>query len=143
MKIITISRHNEQTSHNDEPELIKTAVDYMAKCGKHFTEKTLEYALNKIENADKTKHVFTISDIKEYIDKNDKYPSRSNIFDITYTANMAYADFHPTVIYTVEDCIRYALAVANDIDGYEGIEFCRWVSDLMGKSIDIKWGNFI
>ena len=56
---------------------------------------------------------------------------------------MAYADFYPTLLHTVDECIEYALAVANDVDGYEGIEFCRWLADLMGKHVRINWNEFI
>ena len=70
-------------------------------------------------------------------------PLRSNVYDITYTANMARADFYPNLLNDTDKCIEYALNVANDIDGYEGIEFCRWIADLMGKNIKIEWNNFM
>ena len=56
---------------------------------------------------------------------------------------MAYADFYPSLLDTIDKCIEYALAVANDVDGYEGIEFCRYLADLMGKHVKIDRNNFI
>ena len=53
-----------------------------------------------------------------------KIPSTSTIYDVTYTANMAYADFYPELL-TEHECVKYAMAVANDEDGYEGIQLCR------------------
>lgn len=47
---------------------------------------------------------------------------------------MAYTDFYPHLLDTTDKCIEYALAVADDVDGYEGIEFCRWLADIMGKT---------
>lgn len=35
-----------------------------------------------------------------------------------------------------------AAAVANDIDGYTGIQFCRWVADVAGKKENIDWDKF-
>lgn len=61
-----------------------------------------------------------------------KIPSTSTIYDVTYTVNMAYADFYPELL-TEHQCVKYAMAVANDKDGYEGIQFCRWVADVMTK----------
>lgn len=142
MKIITIHRHDDNHI-KEKPKLLNTAIDYMSKYGNHFNTDTLKYALEHMENNDKTEHRFTVEDIKQYIDNNGHtYPSKSNLFDITYTANMAYADFYNVVLYTTDDCIRYALAVAEDIDGYEGIEFCRWLADLMGKNVNVEWNNF-
>ena len=56
---------------------------------------------------------------------------------------MAYADFYPSLLDTTDKCIEYVLAVANDVDGYEGIEFCRYLADLMGKHVKIDRNNFI
>lgn len=58
--------------------------------------------------------------------------------DMAYTANMAYADFYPTVLDTVDKCITYAKLVASDPDGYEGMEFMRWTSDAIGKSLTLN-----
>ena len=40
-------------------------------------------------------------------------------------------------------CLDYAMAVANDEDGYEGIQFCRYIADIMGKDDTIDWNDFI
>lgn len=61
--------------------------------------------------------------------------------DVTYTANMAYADFYPELL-NEHQCIKYAAAVANDKDGYTGIQFCRWVADVAGKKKNIDWDKF-
>lgn len=66
-------------------------------------------------------------------------PKGTTIGDFLYLANMAYADFYPAVVKTEEDCIKYALAVANDPDGYEGMPFCRWTADLIGTGRQIDW----
>lgn len=58
--------------------------------------------------------------------------------DIAYTANMAYADFYPAVLDTVDKCVTYAKLVASDPDGYEGMEFMRWTSDAIGKSLTLN-----
>lgn len=70
-----------------------------------------------------------------------KIPDTSTIEDVTYTANMAYADFYPELL-NEHQCIKYAVAVANDKDGYTGIQFCRWVADVVGKNENIDWDKF-
>nr|DAE31746.1 MAG TPA: Proteasome maturation factor UMP1 [virus sp. ctBM815] len=35
------------------------------------------------------------------------------------------------------------MAVANDEDGYEGIQFCRYIADIIGKDDTIDWNDFI
>ena len=55
--------------------------------------------------------------------------------------------YHPQVEYTracvVIRFLDYAMAVANDEDGYEGIQFCRYIADIMGKDDTIDWNDFI
>lgn len=38
---------------------------------------------------------------------------------------------------------RAAYKVANDPDGYEGMIFCRWTADAIGKAISINWEKFV
>lgn len=38
---------------------------------------------------------------------------------------MEHADFYPLLLKDAKSCIIYAMEVANDKDGYEGIQFCR------------------
>lgn len=44
---------------------------------------------------------------------------------------------------TVDKCVTYAKLVASDPDGYEGMEFMRWTSDAIGKSLTLNWEDFI
>ncbi len=37
------------------------------------------------------------------------------------------------------DCVQYAIAVASDPDGYEGMAFCRWTADIIGNGVTIDW----
>lgn len=153
MKVITICRHNEENSSRDKIQSksseniqngIKDAVDYIAKHKYHFTESLMNYAISKMQNSDNTDGRISKDTVENYMNTHGYTNSlRSNLYDITYTANMARADFYPNLLNDTDKCIEYALNVANDVDGYEGIEFCRWVADLMGKNIKIEWNNFI
>lgn len=49
--------------------------------------------------------------------------------------------FYPELL-NEHQCIKYATAVANDKDGYTGIQFCRWVADVVGKKENIDWDKF-
>ena len=40
-------------------------------------------------------------------------------------------------------CLRAAYKVANDPDGYEGMIFCRWTADAIGKAIKLDWEKFV
>lgn len=62
---------------------------------------------------------------------------------VTYATNMAYADFYPDPLKDEAACLRYAHKVANDPDGYDGMIFCRWTADAIGKAIKLDWEKFV
>lgn len=68
-------------------------------------------------------------------------PGKVTTDDVTYAANMAYADFYPDPLKDEAACLRYAHKVANDPDGYDGMIFCRWTADAIGKSNQVGLGK--
>ena len=62
----------------------------------------------------------------------------------TYLANMYYADLYPGPIERWRaSCLKAAYKVANDVDGYKGMVFCRWTADAIGLAIKIDWEKFV
>ena len=117
---------------------------YLEKYGKHFTIKLADFASEQMVNSDGTNKHWDVSDIKQIIDELGYIiPISSTIGDIIYTANMAHADFYPLLLKDAKSCIIYAIEVANDKDGYEGIQFCRWMADVKNKNLEIDWESFI
>ncbi len=117
---------------------------YISTYGLHFTDDLCKHASGKMVNDNGTEHTWNTDDVQAAMDRlGYTKPAGSTIADITYTANMCYADFYGTVINTEDDCIKYAMSVANDKDGYEGIQFCRWLTDVEHKQSKIDWEKFI
>lgn len=122
----------------------KGYLEYVEKHGYHFTDILAEHASKMMINANGQTHTWTASQIKKSIENIGlSIPNKVTIGDITYSANMAYADFYPDVIKDETACLKYALKIANDPDGYNGIIFCRWTADVIGKAIKIDWEKFI
>lgn len=117
---------------------------YINLHGKHFTDSLAEYASSLMINTDESSHSWNTQDMhNQLLSLNLSIPQTSSFGDIVYTANMAYADFYPKLLVNKEDCILYALEIANDKDGYEGIQFCRWLADITNKNIKIDWSKYI
>lgn len=111
---------------------------YVAKHGYHFTKQLAIMASEQMKNVDGTSHRWTVDEIR-LATNNEIISKGTTIGDILYLANMAYADFYHKVIKTESDCVQYAIAVASDPDGYEGMAFCRWTADIIGKGVTIDW----
>lgn len=113
---------------------------YIEKHGPHFTECLAEYASKQMENANGKEHTWKPSEVKMALSEDGlKIPGHATLGDVTYVANMAYADF------SLKDdlCMKLAYDTANDPDGYDGMIFNRWLSDILGKGVNINWREFI
>ena len=155
MKKIIVMRHSydseEERHHHQESDIIHSLpyekaakalmgargyVAYVAKHGYHFTKQLAIKASEQRKNVDGTSHRWTVDEIR-LATNNEIISKGTTLGDILYLANMAYADFYPKVIKTESDCVQYAIAVASDPDGYEGMAFCRWTADIIGKGVTI------
>lgn len=119
---------------------------YIETHGLHFTEDLAKEAVNHMTNANGDTHVFTMAFINQWLLDNNIATSilrNSTLGDIYYAANMAYADFFPEIIKDSNDCIKLAVAMAKDVDGYEGLIFARWLADCKHKKLDINWKEYI
>lgn len=95
-------------------------------------------------NANGQQHSWTASQVKKSMESLGlSIPGKVTTGDVTYAANMAYADFYPDPLKDEAACLRYAHKVANDPDGYDGMIFCRWTADAIGKAIKLDWEKFV
>ena len=117
---------------------------YLAKYGKHFSINLADYASEQMINSDGTNNHWHADEIKSVIrELGYIIPLSSTIGDIVYTANMAHADFYPLLLKDIKSCVIYAMEIATDKDGYEGIQFCRWLADIENKNLQIDWNSFV
>lgn len=118
---------------------------YVKKYGYHFTDALAEHVSKMMENANGQQHTWTAAQVKKSMDGLGlTIPKNVTLGDVTYLANMYYADLYPDPLKDEASCLRgSAYKVANDPDGYEGMIFCRWTADAIGKSVDINWKKFM
>ena len=132
------AEETEALAHNTDFE------KYVKLHGYHFTDALAELASEMMENANGQAHTWTASQVKRSMDSLDlNVPSNITSGDVTYLANMYYADMYPDPLKDEASCLRAAYKIANDPDGYDGMIFRRWVSDIAGKALHIDWKNFI
>lgn len=118
-------------------------VKYVEKHGLHFTDALAEYASSKMVNANGQPHSWSVTQVKKLMENlGMQVPKHVTMGDMTYLANMFYADLYPDPLKDEASCLKAAYKIANDPDGYEGMTFCRWSSDVMGKAISIDWEKF-
>lgn len=123
----------------------KHYLKYLEKNGYHFTHELAEYASALLKNANGQEHTWKVLQVMKVAAEvaTDYNAEHCTEGDITYLANMYYADFYPDIFKDSELCIKAAVKMSHDPDGYEGMVFCRWVSDVIGNEVKIDWEQFV
>lgn len=139
--------YEHELPYSDAKEALKANqhyTEYVHKHGFHFTDALAEHASKMMVNSNGQPHSWTTSQVKKSMEGLGLLiPSKVTLGDVTYAANMAYADFYPDPLKDEASCLKYAYRVANDPDGYDGMIFCRWLVDIIGKAIEIDWKKYI
>lgn len=122
--------------------------EYVKKHGYHFTEALAEHVSKMMENANGEEHTWTAQQVKKAMENLGLIPlgetvTHATLGDVTYLANMYYADLYPDPFKDEVSCLKAAHKVAKDKDGYKGMIFCRWTADAIGKGISIDWKKFV
>lgn len=122
--------------------------EYVKKHGYHFTDALAEHISRMMENASGQEHSWTAAQVKKAMESLGLMPfgktkTEATLGDVTYLANMYYADLYPDPFKDEASCLRAAYRIAVDPDGYKGMIFCRWTADAIGKGVDIDWKKFI
>lgn len=125
----------------DDPDYKK----YEEKYGEHFNDKLAVWASKQMQNAHGEKsHSWTVEEVKSvFASLGFVKPEKITWGDAAYAANMAYADYYGGSLKTDADVIRHAYEDISDPDGYPGKVFNRWLSDVMGKQMQVKWSDFV
>lgn len=121
-------------------------LNYIKKNGFHFTDSLAAEASKNMQNSDGTSHRWTPEGFEAALNMYGLKAANLNhctVADMCYLANMAYADgFYEGMPDAEKWCLKYAVKVADDIDGYEGMPFMRYLSDTIGKNIKIDWNKY-
>lgn len=154
--------HHEGHHHEDKTKDIKESIirslekefkEYIAKHGYHFSNALAEFASRQMRNAEEVENgsnnhqILTAEYVKTKLTflgltVSPETTGTNTLGDITYEANMVYSDVYPELL-DKEDCIRYGYLIAKDPDGYEGMIFKRWCTDMMEKHLKIDWLEYI
>ena len=118
--------------------------EYVKKHGYHFTDALAEHVSKMMVNASGQQHSWTTNQVKKSMESLGlTIPKHVTHGDAAYLANMYYADLYPDPLKDEASCLRAAYKIANDPDGYDGMIFCRWTADAIGKAIKLDWEKFV
>lgn len=117
---------------------------YLSYYGWHFNKKLYEFAVGMMKDREGKKMTPVNPDeLDTLLEKRGVYPHTNELYDAAYLACMAKADFWGSSIEDEEHLAKYVGDVLCDPDGYDGIVFCRFVSDCCAKGIAVFWDRML
>ena len=121
---------------------------YLRKYGPHFNEKLLNFAVSKMETlndkGEKSKLIpITKVELDNLLNQNKITLENNKELDYMYVADMCKSDFLRSSIPDGIQLCKYVKDVIDDIDGYDGFIFYRWLADMNGKKEKIEWNEMI
>jgi hypothetical protein len=118
---------------------------YLAYYGHHFNKKLCDFAVSKMKKEDKATGMpkainpMQMEELKSLLEKNKVELESEDWYDALYLANMVKADLWGSSIEDEEHLAKYVEDVICDVDGYDGIVFCRYLADCSAKGCVIFW----
>lgn len=122
---------------------------YLSYYGTHFNKKLYEFAISMMRKEDKSTGALkkitpmTIDELKVMLDKYKIEIEPIFMYDALYLSAMVKADYWGSSIEDEQHMARYIEDVICDVDGYDGIVFCRFLADCSAKGISIFWDLMI
>lgn len=122
--------------------------DYIAKHGYHFNDKLCNFAVSRMSYVDSNGKEKKLEPYDEYqierlLKTYDVKIKNDILKDKVFVANMCKADYLNSSVPDEKYLAKYIKDVLDDVDGYEGIAFCRWLADVKHKGVNINWEQMI
>lgn len=118
---------------------------YLKHHGPHFNKQLMEYAVSRMYKTDMNGNKISIKpytreEVEELLKKHNVIlKSKDILSDHVYIANMCKFDFLGSSIEDELHVARYIKNVIDDPDGYDGMVFTHWYTDMCKKGIPIDW----
>ena len=122
---------------------------YLSYYGFHFNKKLYEFAVNgmtkrnKMTGEEEGLSPLEIEDFEKSLKRFRVNIPDNNLYDAAYLASMREADFWGSSIEDEEHMVRYIKDVLCDVDGYDGLVFCRFIADCGAKGNVIFWDRML
>lgn len=121
---------------------------YIAKHGYHFNDKLVNFAVSRMTYEDEQGNKKKLEPYDEYqierMLKTYGIKIKNDILkDKVFVANMGKADYLNSSVPDEKYLTKYIKDVLDDVDGYEGIAFVRWLADIEHTRTKIDWDEML
>lgn len=118
-------------------------INYLRYNGPHFSEKLCAFATSQMVRDGKPIKPFSKEEVENILKSNGITLKNNALYDHVFVANMAKADYLGKSLPNEKYVAMYVRDVIDDEDGYDGLPFNRWYSDMCRKGKPIDWNEYL
>lgn len=117
---------------------------YLSHHGWHFSKAMCYWAIGKMKDRNENKLQAKSKEQVETILRTHNITLDNDYgYDKVFVFHMGLSDYVGSSIVEEARLARYVKDVLDDVDGYEGIAFTRFLADCTGKGVPIDWEDMI
>lgn len=123
--------------------------EYLSYYGWHFSKRMCDWAVSCMKTRDETTgkskklEPWSKQEVEDMLKRNGVTIEHDKGYDCVYVANMLKADFYKKSIIDEAHLCQHIKLYMDDVDGYEGLPFTRFVADCMGSGNPIMWEDML
>lgn len=126
--------------YDEKPEAM---LNYLRYNGPHFSEKLCEYAVSLMKRDGKKLQMMPKAEVENLLKSNNVTLENNELYDHVFVANMGRADYFGKSVPNEKYLAQYIKDVIDDEDGYDGLPFSRWYTDMCKKGKPIDWNEYL
>ena len=113
---------------------------YLSYYGHHFSKAMCEWAVsNMTDRNGKPVKMKSREEVRNILSNNGVKLENDKAYDAVFVFHMGMSDYYGSSVQGEDRLAKYVKDVLDDVDGYEGIAFTRFVADCNGKGEPIIW----
>ena len=124
--------------------------EYIDKYGMHFNKTLVDFAVSSMLHQNPSTGELeqpitpiTKSKLDSLMSAYDITVNNNKLYDYVYVANMCKADFVDSSVIDDKHLCLYVKDVIDDVDGYDGLPFARWLADVKQKAVKVDWKSML
>ena len=127
--------------YDDIPAGMKS---YLSAYGWHFSKAMCEWAISNMTDMNGNRiQMRSKEQIESVLASNGITLKNNRGYDHVFVWHMGLSDYYGSSVPDDRHLARYVKDVIDDVDGYDGIAFTRFIADCSGKGIPIIWEDML
>lgn len=117
---------------------------YISLYGWHFSKAMCEWAVSGMKDRNKKKvQMRSKKEVDELLNGYGVVIDNDKGYDSVFVFHMGLSDYFRSSMNDETNVAKYVKDVLDDVDGYDGIAFTRFLADCNAKGVPIIWEDMI